>query len=499
MTVPSAALARSAAIAAGTTVSTLAPSAPAETPATPHPAVATMRPRWAVCRDLSDGVDAVRAKGATYLPKAPAELPEEFDRRLKDADLYNMFARTLTGLVGMVFRHEPTLRESVPPALRTAWEDIDGAGTHGAVFARRLFRDAWRLGHAGILVDAPPAPAGLTLADERAAGVRPYWCPVAADQIHGWRWDRVNGQTVLGLLVLSESITTPTGRYGVASVEQFRVFVREAGGVTYELWQKAADGATGDTKWQKVSDGRLRNVTEIPFAPLPIGDADADPLQTQPPLYALAQQNLAHYRVLSDRRYSLHIANVPILTIKGRDTTNGAVPIGPNTGLDLPVDGDAFYCEHKGTALQESREELREIEHRIAAQGLGMLDRTPRANETAQAKRLDKSEQDSPLAASARALQDCLETALGFHAAFLGLDGGGEVEVARDFDGLALDPQQITAFAKLQESGQISVETLWEILQAGHVLPDDFDPVREATRLLAAPVAAPLEPAPVAA
>ena len=42
-------------------------------PAIPHPAYARMQPRWTKCRDLMQGVEAIRAGQELYLPRFPIE------------------------------------------------------------------------------------------------------------------------------------------------------------------------------------------------------------------------------------------------------------------------------------------------------------------------------------------------------------------------------------------------------------------------------------------
>jgi hypothetical protein len=104
----------------------------------------------------------------------------------------------------------------------------------------------------------------------------------------------------------------------------------------------------------------------------------------------------------------------------------------------------------------------------MAALGLSMLQNETRAAETAEAKRMDKSEQDSALAVAARGLQDCLERALQFHAQYMGLTDG-TIEVNQEFEHLTLDSTQITAYSQLHQAGQISLDTLWAMLEDGNV------------------------------
>src|SRR5262245_28234978 len=177
---------------------------------------------WEIVEDLSAGVRAIRNKGAKYLPVEPAEdRGKDYPIRLSRALLFNAFERTLNGLVGMVFRKEPKLGSDVPAAIRgreaaegqsklEGWaENIDLQGAAWTVFAKEVFTDAMKLGHAFIYVDMPPKlPFGATLADERAAGRRPYWVSYQASQALNWRSRPENRAIALSN---GETIQVPTG------------------------------------------------------------------------------------------------------------------------------------------------------------------------------------------------------------------------------------------------------------------------------------------------
>lgn len=445
---------------------------------------------WQICSDLLGGTPVMRAAAERHLPKAPAETLKEYERRKAVAELFNGFGRTVKGLTGMVFRRNPTLEEDMPEALTADWENIDGAGTHGDVFCKQVFEDALAKGHAGILVDYPTIPAELrdryTLADVKEQNLRPYWVHYCAEQIISWRTTRMGGKTVLTQLVLKEEATVPEGMFGESTKCRYRVFRRRQGlqrevlveFVLYEEQRRATEVVLVE-----VRRGVMAKQTEIPFAVVYAGTKEAI-LESRPPLLDLAYTNIAHWQVQSDHRHSLHIAGVPILVFKGRDTSAAESKeqvVGPNVGIDVDKDGDVLYVEHAGSALGQSRQELKDLEQRMAALGLAMLQSDTRAAETAEAKRIDKSEQDSALATAARGLSDAMEQAFMFHAAYIGLEAGS-VKVNQDFEHLNYDATMISALSTLQVAGQISLDTLWDMLQSGNILPQSFD--RDKERLL---------------
>jgi len=281
--------------------------------------------------------------------------------------------------------------------------------------------------------------------------------------------------------------TERDGEFGEKEVQRVREYtlavMTEDGSeprrvVRYVVW-KLGKNARGEEEWVIETDGTM-DISRIPLA-----TAYAERtgfMVSDPPLLDLALENIGHYQVRSDRRNSLHIAGVPIpVTIGLRE--GEAMPVGSSFGINLPVGGDAKYLEPNGASLSEMREELRDIEQRMAALGLAMLQRDTRAAETAEARRIEKSETDSSLSTAARLLAAAATEALSYHAEWLDLDAGGTCAVNRDFDAQLLDPAMIRELRAMVADGQLSLETLWEMLEKGEILPESFDAEIERDRL----------------
>jgi hypothetical protein len=242
------------------------------------------------------------------------------------------------------------------------------------------------------------------------------------------------------------------------------------------------------------SSGVITNQREIPFVVVYAGVKLA-PMVTKPGLMDLAYTNIIHMNVVSDRRNGLHTAMHPILVFKGRRTRpkdkkpseDDQVLIGPGIGIDLPADPNAnvFYAEHTGAALGEGRLEIQDIEKRMAALGLAMLQNDTRAAETAEAKRIDKDEKTANLSSAARSLQDGLELMLAFHANFMRLPSGGSLVVNRQFEVRPLDSGTISTLSAMVGNGQLSLETLWVIMAKYDLLPEDVDFEAELQRIVA--------------
>lgn len=456
------------------------PGASDDLPSTKSVAAQKQESALSVVRDLWGGTEAVRDAATVYLPKASGEEPNDYRNRLARSVFHNFFRRTVEGLCGLVFRKDPALGEDVPPQIAGTedepghWENIDLAGTHGAVFAHQLMIDAETAGHAAILVEYPKTPEGvrLTLADE--APLRPYWVPIKKDDIISWRTTVENGRTILTQLVVRECSYEPVGRFSEAKAERFRVFYRDETGVH---WQLLAITPSKDVV--TIDEGSYPTQDEIPVAEV-VTSGSMSMFESAPPLLDLAYLNIAHYQMWSDYNWSIHKTCVPFIFGAGipeaRDINGHPLPleVGANTAI-VSADANASlqYVAHSGESLSSVKGALDDLKSDIGALGLAMLAPQTRQAETAEAKRLDKSTSDSALAVTARGLQDGLERALGFHAKYLGLDDGGSVEVNRDYEGLLMDAPVMQAYAQLVQAGFPSMPVLKALQQGGRIADDE--------------------------
>lgn len=435
-----------------------------------------------VVRDVSAGIGTLRSKNTEYLPKHPKEELGDYAVRLEQAVLFNGVQRTLEGLAGMVFRQDPQPSEDMPAQILEHLENIDNTGRHVDVFSRAVFIDALESGHAGILVDVPAvaAPEGRRLmqSEEAALGVRPYWCHVRKEDILSWRTAVVTGRTMLTQLVLREVTSEEDGRFGEKEVTRYRVLSRDDAGVV--KWEVLEIDAEKDVVVTVAGPGAVTNQSEIPFVVV-YGNRTGF-LQSRPPLLDLAETNIAHYRLLADHLYAMHLANIPVGVLTGVDPEM-EVEVGPNAWLKLPQNATFEWKAHEGQNFAENREQLREFKADMAAMGLSLLQVETRQAETFAAKRMDKSESDSALASAARSLQDGLEMALVYHGNFMKIDKPGTIAVNRDFENVPITPEEMREWRESVAAGQHSLETMWAVQKSRGMLPDDFDPEVERERI----------------
>jgi hypothetical protein len=447
-----------------------------------------MQTALTVVQDVERGTLALRAAGKKYLPQEEAEDAGDYQVKLSRAVFFNVFRRTLQGLVGMVFRKEPKFGEDVPPAIAGSEatdeqaraegqaENIDLSGCHWTVFAKELFEKAMRDGHAFILVDMPPAlPPGSTRADEMAAGRRPYWVMREKSQAVNWRSETINGRVRLAQITFRECSLEPDGEYGEKEVVRYRVLNPGR----FRIFREVKDEG-GKVTYALDSEG-LTSLSEIPVAV--VYGHKTGFLTSAPPLLDLALLNLTHYQKYADLSTYLHIASRPILWFRGRDKSKKVESIGPYTFFDVSEqNGEVAFAETTGAALGAARQDLQDIQEWMSVFGLSLLVKSSKKQATATEEILDNVAEESPLATAAQSLKDALEAALGFHAAYLGEPSGGSVELGATVADLTLSPEKLRVLIDAAGS-KISLETLWSVMQRAGELPEDFSPEEERERI----------------
>lgn len=446
---------------------------------------------WRLVDAVSRGTLYLRDQTTTYLPKFPAEHEDDYKDRVGTATFFNAFNRTVQGLVGMVFRKNPVLGADVPAEIAGSEErkgeghaeSIDGAGTHLDVFAKEVLKDAFD-GHAFVLVDMEqPLGEGATLADELASGRRPYWVRYKASQAVNFHSVKINGRLEIGLITFEEVMLEPDGAYGEREVARYRSFrleqVLDAGGqhthtqVRWELLRKSKDESSGQEIYVSEGGGIIPKFTRIPVAV--VYGRKTGFLESQPVLLDLALTNIKYFQKRSDYDSSLHKAGFPIPVFIGVPDEWNMLAVGAGFGIKLPQGADAKYMEPAGASLEVARQDLQDVRAEMAALGLSVLAAKPDVATTATENVINFAQESSELETIARSLKDCLETCLGFHAQYLGKESGGSVSLGEHLKSLRLDAQQITTYSEMVAKNQLTVKTLWDILQSGDALPDTFN------------------------
>jgi hypothetical protein len=406
---------------------------------------------WILIEDLLQGTYGMRKKHRRYLPQEPRELDESYDNRLARSVCPPFYQRLERMLAGMLTR-KPVRLDDTADVIREQLFDVNLLGDDLNVWTYETTRKMVRYGHVGVLVDAP------------ADGGRPYWVTYTPRQILGWRAEQQEGKHVLTQLRLAEMVTVPDGEFGEKAVEQIRVLTPSE----FQLHQKQDNG-----EFEIIDEGRT-SLSEIPFS---VAYAQRQAfMESRPPLEDIAELNLKAYQIQSDLDNQLHISAVPMLAFFGFPSAAEEVSAGPGEAIAFPAEGRAEYIEPAGRSFDYQFKRLEQLAAQINELGLSAVLGQKLSAETAEAKRIDRSQGDSTMMVIAQNVQDMIDNCLVYHAQYIGNNTApGSSYVNRDFLGTRLEPQEIQSLLQLYTAGTITQETLLRELAEGDVLGDDFN------------------------
>jgi hypothetical protein len=453
----------------------------ANDPSTPSLAHEKLSAHWQMIRAILAGAKAVKAAGEKYLPKFPAESDPEYNRRKESAPWRPEFEDCIRSISAKPFAEETKLAGEPSDEMKAIAEDIDGRGNNLHVFARDMFEGGVSLGAHGILVDFPTMNPNATRAEEKAAGARPYWVSVDADEIIALRTERRGAREVVVHLRLRETAIVVDG-FEEKAVEKIRVI--EPG--MWQLW-KQVKTAAGETTWEIESDGIL-TLDEVPF----VFYATAERVGAQyvrPPLLDLATMQIELYQALSTKEQAYTMLGAPMLSANGMAAPDdgSSVETGPRRILFAP---GAEGISTSWSILSAPAGSLKELREDCAATAedmrrLGMQPMLPKTgNVTATASGIEAAKAHSAVGTWANGLKDALEQAFMFTAKWMKSTEAVEVSVHTDFSVGMWGVEEIRELREARAAGDLSQRTYWDELSRRGVLGPQFDPDKELDAIL---------------
>lgn len=458
-----------------------------------HPEYNKRRDQWQRARDVVAGRDAVHSAGTLYLQRLKDESTDDYNARKKRAGWYGASWRTVAGLVGMMFRKPATIE--VPEALKPLLEDIDMAGTTLDAFLQDAATENMTVSRVGILVDYPEQnPGVVTKAQAEAAGLRPKMVLYKTESIINWKHRRINNAMVLSQVRLKEQETIDDGEWGQKVEDRWRVLDLDENNLyRVRVFKKAEDGThilVGPPVYPQM-DGKPMD--HIPFYPVTPEGLDICP--HEPVLLDLFDTNLQHYVVSADYEHGCHFTGLPTPWIAGYtpEVKEEGQPaeklyIGSAAAWVFPdPNAKAQYLEFTGQGLATLEKNLERKEAHMAVLGARMLAPEKKQADTATTTAITRSGEYSTLASMANAMSLAFTKALQVFCKWAGVSGDVKFELNRDFMPVVMDNNTLTGLVAAWQSGAISYETLFDMLQRGDIV----DPKKTAEEERAAIDAAP--------
>jgi hypothetical protein len=313
----------------------------------------------------------------------------------------------------------------------------------------------------------------------------------ARSQAINWRVATINNQKRLSLLVFHECADVETGAYGIETVHRYRVLRLVGGVATWELFEQTKADAAKPEDFKSIGRGTFTNRTgtAADFLPVSIaytGRTDAV-MSSTIPLLGVAWANLAHWQQSTDLRFYRKLAAFPQPVLIGElaqeQGLNGAmVPgklrFGPMVAIHVRGEGASFEMkELTGSSMEQLVAGIDEKLGQISKLGMSFLATDTRAPETAEAKRLDATAENSTLATAAQGIEDAVNMAMEFHAWYLGIEKAGApvLTISRDYESVAMDAATMAVYVQAIRDAGLPIRLLLEAWQQGGRIPPDTD------------------------
>lgn len=420
-----------------------------------------MLPWWEFINDMYEGSGnwIIPSVGVTDWEKARRYLPQEikendtaYQSRLLRSPYLKKLQQIITGFSGLL--SDFTLDESTIPSIEEAQENIDLQGNSLNVFLKEADKRALRDGHSFVLVDYPNDPDRqfLTALDDNLDPSRFYLVLIDAINIPNWDIAWVKGTPRIQHVTVRETQETKDG-YGYTTKTVYRV-MRPGVHEIYEIVK------AGQNKWEaKLLNRYETTIQEVPLIFYSLSSKNY--FSSEPPLVNAAQQNLLHYQLMSDYIAIMHSCNLPVpvrkgVLLPGQDIKDAPpMVIGPNSGIDLPSDGDFMFAEPSGGALEATRQAILDVQDTIDRMFLSFISSAD-SEKTATEVMIQSAQTEANLFGMAELKESNAEQIFDMIAMYEGQENGGTISSNKDILREPVTPEQI---ALVYEKGIISRET----------------------------------------
>lgn len=407
-----------------------------------------------------------------YLPREAKEPNQAYFERIRRTHFDNRFEPAIKDYAGLLSIF--SLNDDVAQSILDNKGNIDSLGNDIWTFFHEADQMTLRDGWCGIMVEFPTAdPSIVSQSDLLASDRHPYLVVIDRRNILNWRLSQVNGKPKLQQITIQEHRSTPVGDFGEQTTTYYRV-LRPG---EWWLYQIIESETQNHQQLLKISSGTT-SLTDIPLVYYSV--TESQPFAAKAPFLNLAKLNIEHYQKRSQLNEVLRKCNLPVPVRRGlirtMDDIKKAPPliIGPNSVLDIPVDGDFFFAEPSGSAIASTKEDLKDLEAAMDRMCLNFLT-SGQHQKTATEVLLDSTKTSANLKGVARRKESAVQQIFEFWADYTLEETSGTISLDESLLQMPLTSEQIDKLESLAVQGLISHRTLLLLLQAGKVLPRQID------------------------
>ncbi len=432
---------------------------------------------WQFCRDMIAGDDAVKAKKETYVPRLSEQDDTQYLAMLNRPVYEGYTSRTLDGMTGLIFSKAPAVE--APESLKLSFDNIDLAGKTLTDLAQDTVEDVFATDRVGLLVDrASVDTKGMTNGEVEALKLRPFIKAYPTESIINWKYDSINNQQVLSLVVLKESKEKWSDEFTSEKETIYRVLSLEKGIYRVRIFenQTKGEGKNAVTQWIATSDiyPKMNNapMTEIPFIGITSTSLGLD--VKKPPLYDMAKVNLTHFKTNVEYYHGMHFTALPTPYMTGYQSDDDEeIKIGSTSILTLSDPSATLgYLEFSGDGLGTLEREKTNQKETMVVLGSNMLQSDKKTAEAENTVAMRNAGQNASIVSVADTVSRGIELALNIANKWNSSLEKVTYKLNTDYNLIKLDAQSLTAYVQAWLSGAMSHEELFLNLQKGELIKE---------------------------
>lgn len=462
---------------------------------------AYMLPYWDLTDDLVTGYDAVKARGDKYLPKFGDEPQLDYDARLKQTKMTNVYRDVVEALAGKPFEEEVTLTQKtdeatgdqipLPSGIEDFLNDVDGAGNNITSFVAATFFNGINSAIDWIYVDYPKVDIAVVRSQQDLIdqNIRPFWSHVLGRNVLEATSQIINGkETLIKMRILEPGFPN-----------NIRMFERTPdGAVTMGLFQEKLS-ADGKSKTFILIDSAPITIGVIPLVPFATGRRDGRTFRFFPVMRDAADLQIQLYQQESGLKFAKVMTAYPMLAANGMNPAKGPdgkplkLAVGPNRVLYSSRDGgsgtygtwnyvspDAACLTYLSSDVKDTMDQLRELGRQPLTAQSGNLTVITTAYAAGKAR--------TAVGAWVLRLKDALENAMKLTCLWLKIKEDNfepDICIFDDFDDFSTDQaSDLGALQFARTNKEISHENFIIELKRRNTIRPDMDDTENQRQLL---------------
>lgn len=499
--------------------------------------------------DCVNGQEAVYNAGTKYVPMLSGQsnynsvtnakalesvnlnLQNSYNSYRRRGIFYNATARTQDAMTGFITGTEPKI-----DFINDEDDKIDGSNDSFMLedlneylckeslndIVGKMAKKTLTAGYLGMLVDTKPA-------DETGKSDKPYVAFYDARDIVNWQYQDGDANKGFSMVILREHLTIKESNLARKKITQFRLLstnmsdlimildcnkeINDAEPTFDEVYEGygylLGEPFNGDdTYYQAVFTLEEDNkkdpyasfsylvvpkrgdefFKEIPFYVCSYGNENLDDYET-PPLLALANLNLAHYRNSVDYENALHITALPTPYMIGVPKQTEDMFLGTDRFINIPqADAKIGYLEFGGQGLNTIKDAMASKKEEMAIMGARMLEVPKRTAESGEAMKVNRAGENSIIATLCSNIFSSLSDAINFAIYWDNYSFDEDKKVIDIVKGQMLpdqpaNPQMLTSLMQLYQGELISYDTFFENLKLMNLVNKNQDPETELDKI----------------